>query len=475
MRTLSFDQEKQIYTVDGATVPRVTEIVSAVTGKDLSNIPPAALDAARERGKKIHEDIENEKYETPEGAWILVQFGGRSVAHEVKGSAIVNGILFAGTADIVYSDPDSIDDIKTQSTKDILAWTIQLNLYRKICGGDTLRVLHCPKTGNYHVVPIVVLSDEKLAEVIDAYREGRTLDASFLSDEKPQSESLDLVVSKYTVGELTTNAKAILETVKRNLVHYKAENYSEANIADAKRDKAELNAAAKKLNDKRLELEREFMKPFNEFKDTVTETCAEIKKSSGQIDAIVREVEEREKAEKREQIESFFTAQGCKFFTFDQIFNPTWLNKTTKIKDVQAEIVARIKKTEDDLLILDRINEPDAKAYYLQTLNLDSALKRADEIKANREQLAAIQKEREDREAAKKLEEAKPIITPSPVAAPETVPVVITQEIPQKPVIEEPAPQPVLLERSMWVRGTYDQIVALGDYMNKNGIEFRRL
>ena len=146
MRTLSFDQEKQIYTVDGATVPRVTEIVSAVTGKDLSNIPPAALDAARERGKKIHEDIENEKYETPEGAWILAQFGGLSVAHEVKGSAIVNGILFAGTADIVYSDPDSIDDIKTQSTKDILAWTIQLNLYRKICGGDTLRVLHCPKT-----------------------------------------------------------------------------------------------------------------------------------------------------------------------------------------------------------------------------------------------------------------------------------------------------------------------------------------
>ncbi|MEN6296983.1 MAG: DUF1351 domain-containing protein [Rectinema sp.] len=462
MQTLLFDEKTHTYTIDGEVIPRVTQIVAAVTGKDLSKAPKTALYRAKERGEAIHKDVSEGKFGTPEGQWVRDQRIGPCKC-EVMGAAIVSGFVFAGTCDILYDGGLGIDDIKSQVERDILSWTLQLNLYRVIFKTNgALRVLHCPKSGNYHVVPIQTLSEEKIAEIIDAYREGRILDDSFLSMvERPEAESLELVVSKYTVGELTTNAKAILETVKRNLAHYKAENYSEANIADAKRDKAELNAAAKKLNDKRIEIERDWMKPLNEFKDTITAACQEIKTTSAQIDATVKEVESREKAEKRQQIEKFFAEKGCQYFTLEKIWSEAWLNKGAKMKDIQAEIVAKIQQTENDLAVMDRINEPEAKAYYLDTLSLDAALKRADDIKANRERLAAIEKARQERETAAR--NTQPALEVS------------TDDFVEAPFEQEPTTEPEMLERTMWVRGTYEQIVALGDYMNDHGIEFRKL
>jgi hypothetical protein len=485
MRNLLFDNDKQEYTVDGCAVPRVTEIVAAVTGKDMSKIPAANLKAARERGEAIHKDVESGEFATLEGQWIKTQMLG-AVAHEDHGAAAVNGLLFAGTVDMVYLDGSGIDDIKTQAERDILSWTIQLNLYRPIMRqrGDcqNLRVLHTPKSGNYHVVQIQTLSPEKVNEIIDAYNEGRVLDDGFLSTvEKPEAESLELVVSKYTVGELTTNAKAILETVRRNLTMYKAENYSEANIADAKRDKAELNAATKKLNDKRIEIERDWMKPLNEFKDTIAAACQEIKTASVQIDAVVKEVESREKNEKRQLIEKFFSEKGCQYFDLGKIWNESWLNKGAKMKDIQAEIAARIQQTEDDLAVLDRINEPEAKNFYLDTLSLDAALKRADEIKANRERLAAIEKARKEREEAARATPPAPEVSApaftapaAPVAQEPAAPAESEPEA-ETPFEQEPTTEPEMLERTMWVRGTYEQIVALGDFMNDHGIEFLKL
>ena len=82
-----------------------------------------------------------------------------------------------------------------------------------------------------------------------------------------QESDLELVVSEKTLGSLTTNAKQIRDIVMSNLPKYDISNYTDDNIDQAKRDKASLNKAAKALNSKRLEIEKEFMKPFGEFKE----------------------------------------------------------------------------------------------------------------------------------------------------------------------------------------------------------------
>lgn len=463
MRTLSFDAAAHTYTLDGAVIPSVTQIVAVVTGKDLSAIPEKTLAAARERGEAIHQDVASGTLATPEGKWLAAQIGG-DARHEVASYGLIAGQLIAGTADIITAE--GIDDIKTQAAEDVLGWTIQLNLYRAIFGGNRLRVLHAPKTGNYRVLPIRVLSDAQLVEIIEAWKSRRVLDAEAFMRDGPAVEapSLDLVVYSNTTGELTTNAKVILATVKAQLEHYKAENYSEDNIADAKRDKAELNAAAKRLNDKRLELEREFMKPFNEFKDTVTETCTLIKTASSQIDGVVKAVEDREKAEKEKRLIEAWDGLGFTLVSLSKVWNPAWLNKTAKVKEVIAEMGRIIEKVTQDLVVLDRIGEPDAKAYYLDTLNLDAALREADRIKANRERLAAIERAKA---------EAPAVMAPEmPAGKAQATP---TASEPAEATADTPEVAPALLERTMRVWGTYEQLVALSRFMNENGIEFEKI
>ena len=108
-----------------------------------------------------------------------------------------------------------------------------------------------------------------------------------------EEQKLELKVENLTLGELTTNALKIKEEIKNKLEEYKAENYDINSIDKAKEDKAMLNRTAKKLNDERIKLEKEFMKPFDEFKVVVKEITEMIKDSSSKIDEIVKEVENK--------------------------------------------------------------------------------------------------------------------------------------------------------------------------------------
>lgn len=279
-----------------------------------------------------------------------------------------------------------------------------------------------------------------------------------MSDQSNQYGELSLQVEELSLGKLTTNAQIILATVREKLAGYNSENYSETNIGDAKKDKADLNAAAKKLNDERLALERKWMTPFEDFKAAVTETVTAIKQASSQIDAVVKEVEQREKDEKKAKIAAMFDKAGCQLFTLDQIFKPEWLNKGTKEKDIEASIVLAIDKVKSELAILDRIDEPEAKSYYLSTLNLDRALAEADRIKANRERLAKVE-----------VENSNPLVQPEPATEVEPAPIVVNFNAPLNQASEE------IHERRLLVRGTKAQLIALGEYMTSAGIDFEKL
>ena len=61
-----------------------------------------------------------------------------------------------------------------------------------------------------------------------------------------EEKEFELVIKEKNLGSLTTNAKAIKESVEKALSNYKAENYDESNIDDAKKDKALLNNTSNK-------------------------------------------------------------------------------------------------------------------------------------------------------------------------------------------------------------------------------------
>ncbi|WP_298118057.1 DUF1351 domain-containing protein [Flavobacterium sp.] len=279
------------------------------------------------------------------------------------------------------------------------------------------------------------------------------------------AENLELKIGKKSLGQLTTNALDIKAFVEQILPNYDVANYNENNIESAKKDKALLNASAKALNDERIKIEKEWMIPFDEFKTIVNDTCKLIKSATDKIDGVVKESEAKEKATKRGQIVDYFDGLNFTLVPLEKFFDEKWLNKTSKLKDVQLEIKSKCAKISDDIITIEAIGTDIdlLKALYLDTLNLNNTIQYANTLKANRE---TAQKEAETRKEV-----------PSPVKE------VPAEENPFAPASTEPITESTtnteakteLLVRTMKVTGTYDQLVALGNFMNDNGISFEKL
>jgi hypothetical protein len=295
-----------------------------------------------------------------------------------------------------------------------------------------------------------------------------------LSSDIVSEKTLDLVVMMESLGKITTNAEELLAEVKIMCEGYKPENYNADNIAEAKRDRAMLNNFAKDTSAKRLACERKWMEPFMPLKDACGEIESVVMVASEKIDTIVKGEEDKEKAEKRAELEAYFTELKTSYCTFEKIFDPAWLNKGTKTKDARTEIFNKLEKISTDLAILDRIPSEDkeaVKAFYLDTLSIEQAFAQADQLKANRDRLERIE--------AEKAKPAEVIV--------ETVVDPIADDVPPDSVYEgesadEDQGEPVdddipdaIFERTFRVRCTKEKLVALSNYLNENGIEFDKL
>ena len=245
-----------------------------------------------------------------------------------------------------------------------------------------------------------------------------------------ETNPLSLIIKEKTLGNLVTNAKDIKAYVEEKLKEYSVDNYT-GDAKQAAKDKAEINAAIKTLNDRRITLEKEWNMPFAEFKNIISETCDMMKTASGKLDVIVKAREEEEKAQKKAQIIELWNGKNFNLVTLDRIFNAKWLNKTTKLAAVDTEIDTIIKNITGDLASLDAFGEDTAilKDLYLSTLNLQQTLNKGAELKANRERLAQLEAEKKAREEKEKAENETFGIQEEETKEPENTPVEDTYNV----------------------------------------------
>ena len=286
-----------------------------------------------------------------------------------------------------------------------------------------------------------------------------------------KENDLELIVSNKVLGELTTNAKQIKTLVENSLPNYDIKNYSEDNIESAKKDKAMLNNSAKVLNAKRIEIEKEFMNPFSEFKGIVNDTVKLMSECSAKIDIVVKQSDQKAKDNKRALIEKYWTEKGFDLIPFTKVFEDKWLNKGSKEKDIHTEIDTKISKVKDDMLTLEAIGEDVEllKSLYLDTLNINSTIQYANTLKQNKEKVKL---------EAEKVE----VIEPIPVQAIEPIQEVFEINIPVEtikqthlPPVAQEVKKEELLTRALKIIGTKDDIIAIAEFLNSRGIYFEKI
>lgn len=279
-------------------------------------------------------------------------------------------------------------------------------------------------------------------------------------------------------AQLPKQIKFNFEELKTELTakahDYKVTVYTEDNIKEAKSDRASLNKLKKALNDERIRLEKEYMKPFNTFKNQINEIIGIVDEPIGIIDGQIKDFEQRKKDEKREAIiELWNNKEKPEFLEAFDLFNEKWLNSTYTMAKVEEDIDEIIAKTMDDLKTLESLPEFGFEAVeeYKRTLSLSQAIaegKRLADIQKRKEEHERLQKEAEEK--AKQEAEAAPITEPEP--EPE-----VSQEAPveESPAEEKPAEEPTRAWVGFKALLSKEEARALGEFLTAHNIKIKKI
>lgn len=200
------------------------------------------------------------------------------------------------------------------------------------------------------------------------------------------------------------NAMSVLKAaVESEIENYSPDNFSD--IEKAKKARADLNASAEKINNLRLSYEKSYMKAFDNFKALANDTKKIIQNAASKLDKIVKAAEEAEKEKKRGEIVAYWNETKFDLIPIDKIFNQKWLNKTAKLFEIKKEIDAAQTKIYADLKTLEAFPDYDnAKAFYLDTLDIGGAIAKAKELQAAKERAELEAKARVEREHAEQMQ-----------------------------------------------------------------------
>lgn len=263
-------------------------------------------------------------------------------------------------------------------------------------------------------------------------------------------------------GKISFNYEELKQQIQTRAADYASLVYTDDQIANAKKDRADLNRLKKALNDERIRQEKEFLQPFNEFKAQIKELCGIIDKATASVDKQIKDFEEQKKAEKLQQIQDFFNSKtfpgNFDGLSFKQLFDPKWLNASVSMKSIEAEMDKHLLRVQKDLGTLDSMGIGyEAMQKYQATLDLNAAIAEDARIKAQAEAKAKWEAEH----AQMQIQEEKPPVLTN---------------INDSEDIENAAPvEPVRQWVSFQALLSADEAKALGAWLRINGIRYKAI
>ena len=130
-----------------------------------------------------------------------------------------------------------------------------------------------------------------------------------LSRQQPGQVSID------NFQELKTALTAVL-------ARYEGMVYTEDRLADAKADKKELSRLHRDIDDRRKEIKKAYLAPYQDFEAQIKELLAMVDAPLEEIKSFVSEMEVREKESKRREIEAYFFQRSAPLGTLaGQVLN----------------------------------------------------------------------------------------------------------------------------------------------------------
>lgn len=209
------------------------------------------------------------------------------------------------------------------------------------------------------------------------------------------------------------NYDELKQGLQENLEKYQNLVFSEETMEEGKTTRAKLNKLKKALDEKRKDIKRQCLEPYEKFEVKINELIGLVDKPALAIDNQIKAYEEALREAKRQEIINYFNSKSL-FGDLIKIDHPCfwsekWLNATKKIKDVEFEIDERINKIKEgldtiDLTFKDCEFRSQMRDVFLRTLDISKALNEKTRLE---NQKKAEEEYKRKQEEIKKTEELK--------------------------------------------------------------------
>lgn len=176
---------------------------------------------------------------------------------------------------------------------------------------------------------------------------------------------------------------------------------TEETIKDTKKLVANSKKVTTALQEELKNYKKKLLEPYDLVKIQVDDIVKIIDSAEQKVRTLTKEVEEKQKQDKRKEIEEIYILRLEKYenikeqeLTLDNFFDVKYLNKSESLKKIELDIVNKMESTESSLQLLKSYPENERELileHFLKDLNLANALNKFNEIKATSERLRAVE------------------------------------------------------------------------------------
>lgn len=292
---------------------------------------------------------------------------------------------------------------------------------------------------------------------------------------------------------ITTNYPAVKKWAESVVAQYENIIVTPDTILQAKADRASLRKAQSGVSDVRKEMRAAALSTCAAEESNCKDLEAAFERGVQSLDVQIKAMEEAVKQEKKDRLAAYFAqvvGDMAEWLTFDDCFNPKWLNATYAESTAQMDVCAAIDRFRADLNAIRALHsefETTLLDEYTRTRNISAVLVKNETL--GRMKAAEEERKRKEAEAAAKyaaaLEETKRVAdetmrqaeqkaSETGRSAVETLgelskPVndLVDEDGNEMPAVQEPE-----YKVDFRVFGTARQLDGLKAYMQKNGIRF---
>ena len=298
-------------------------------------------------------------------------------------------------------------------------------------------------------------------------------------------QEINLLV-KQKNGTIGGNFEELKTALKTELEVYKNMVFTEESKPEARKTVANLRKLKKSMNDKKLEVKKNFMVPYTDFEAQVKELDKLIDEPINFISGQIEEFERKRVEERKKLISDIYTEiitehdTVTEYLTLQRIYDSKWENSTTTKKTIKEGIMKHVEHVEKDLATIRSMEsefEDKGIAKYKTTLELSDALTTMNQYQKQKEDILRRQEEEARRVAEEEKRKVEDEVRKAAEVEQKADPPVQEEPIVHETVKEEKFVEPKPVTNTVVYEIIADpfQIVQLESAMREYGIKFRRV